>query len=148
MKTTKFLAVLSLALIFAGVNTVYSKGDNEKPNVKPKASIRYEVTVHLALPLGVNLCNTYWVRMTDGWGRPVAPDQRFVPGVSKYVFNESISSPGNVRVASLVLPSNVDPYSCGNTLVTKPDAKRDTFKAGRTYSFELYPALKRGAFDE
>ena len=148
MKTTKILAVLSLALIFAGVNTVNAKSDPRKPMSLEKPSIRYEVTVHLSLPLGINLNNTYWVRMTDESGRLVAPAQRFIPGVSKYVFKESVSTVGRIRIASLVLPSNVDPFAGGNILVTQPDVKRGLFMPDRTYSFNLFPILKNGILDE
>lgn len=148
MKTTKILTVISLALIFAGVNAVYAKSDPEKPRPIEKPAIRYEVTVHLSLPLGVNLNNTYWVRMTDEFGRLVAPAQRFVPGVSKYVFKESVSAVGRIRIASLVLSPNVDPFGSGNILVTRPDVQRGLFMPGRTYSFDLFPMLKAAALDE
>ena len=148
MKTTKILAVLSLALMFAGVNAVYAKGGPDKPKPMPKKAIRYEVTVHLALPFGTNLCNTYWVKVTDEFGRQVAPAQKFVPGSSKYVFFESIAAVGRIRIASLALSANVDPYACTNILVTRPDVKRDFFMPGLTYSFDLYPSLQKGALDE
>ena len=148
MKTTKILAVLSLALIFAGVNAVYSKTGPDKPKPVEKPFIRYEVTVHLSLPFGTNLCNTYWVRMTDEFGQLVAPVQKFVPGVSKYVFKESIAAYGRVRIASLVLPSNVDPFGCSTILVTNPNIRRDYFKPGRTYSFNLYPSLQKLDMEE
>jgi hypothetical protein len=148
MKTTIILTVLSLALMFAAVNAVYAKDGPDKPKPMPKPSIRYEVTVHFALPLGINLCNTYWVKVTDEFGRQVAPAQKFVPGISKYVFKESISAVGRIRIASLALSANVDPYACMNILVTKPDAKRDFFMPGRSYSFDLYPSLQKGALDE
>jgi hypothetical protein len=147
MKTTKFFAVLSLALIFAGVNAIYA-GDN--PNNKSKKpdlpNIRYEVAVHLSL--GASLCNTYYVQVTDESGRLVAPPKAFVPGISKYVFNETVSVPGRARIASLVLPANVDPYACPNILVTKPEIKMGTFLPGRTISFDLFPVIQKGAMKE
>jgi hypothetical protein len=147
MKTTKIFSVLSLVLIFAGVNAIYA--DNN-PNVKSKKpdvpNIRYEVAIHLSL--GVSLCNTYYVQITDESGRLAAPRQVFVAGTSKYVFNELFSVPGRARIASLVLPSNFDPYLCPNNLITKPDVEMGPFLPGRTVSFDLYPLIQKGAIKE
>jgi hypothetical protein len=147
MKTTKFFSVLSLALIFVAANSVYagSKPTNDlRQEFKP--SIRYEVTVHFSL--GVSMCNTYWVRVTYENGRLVAPPKIFAPGISKYVFIESVSTPGKARVASLVLSPDTDPYACPNNLITKPDVRRGSFKAVNTYSFDLFPLLQRGVIKE
>jgi hypothetical protein len=149
MKTTKFFSVLSLALIFAGINAVYSTNvptDNPKKLIKP--TIRYEVTVHLSS--GFNICNysLYLVQVTDEAGHPVAPAKIFVPGISKYVFNETFSHEGKLRIATLFLPSNVDPIVCPNTLITKPDVKMGPFLPGQTYSFDLYPVVPKGTIKE
>jgi hypothetical protein len=149
MKTLKFFSVLSLALIFAGVNAVYSNnlliGNTKYLN---KATIRYEVTIHLSS--GINICNNnlYLVQVKDERGRLVAPAQTFVPGINKYVFNETVSVEGRLRVAMLVLPSNVDPFVCQNNLITKPDVKIGPFLLGQTYSFDLYPLIQKGVFKE
>jgi len=144
MKTTNFFSVLSLALIFTGVSTVYSNnlltGNSQQVS---NATTRYEVTIHLSL--GVNICNTYFVQVTDETGRLVAPAQIFVPGISKYVFTESISVPARVRlVAKLVLPSNVNPFGCPIILTTEPNVILGPFKIGRTYSFDLFPIIQKG----
>jgi hypothetical protein len=147
MKTTKFFSVLSLVLIFAGVNAIYA-GDN--PNNKSKKpalpDIRYEVAIHLSL--GASLCNTYYVQITDETGRLVATPKAFVPGISKYVFHEMFSVPGRARIASLVLPTNLDPYVCPNILVTKPEMKMGKFLPGSTVSFDLFPVIQKGAMKE
>jgi hypothetical protein len=147
MKTTKFFSVLSLVLIFAGANVIYADNNPIDKSKKPAIpSIRYEVAIHL--PLGVSLCNTYYVEVTDESGRLVAPWKAFVPGISKYVFNELFSVPGRARIASLVLPSNFDPYVCPNILITKPDVKMGPFLPGRTVSFDLFPLIQKGAIKE
>jgi hypothetical protein len=146
MKTTKIFSVLSLALIFATAITVYSKDRmTDNPNQLKKATIRYEVTVHLSSVL--NLCNTYLVKITDEQGRPVAHPQVFVPGVSKYVFNENVSVPAKIRVASLALPENIDPYFCPTNLNTKSEPMWGPFFPGQTYSFDLYPIIEKGAVE-
>ena len=143
MKTAKIFSVLSLALIFATANTVYSKDRmTDKPNQLQKTTIRYEVTIHLSSFL--SLCNTYLVKVTDEQGRPVAHPQVFNPGISKYVFNEYLSSPAKIRVASLVLPENIDPYFCPTNLNTKSEPMMGPFFPGRTYSFDLYPIIEKG----
>jgi hypothetical protein len=147
MKTTKFFSVLSLALIFAGVNAIYADNNPNNKSSKPAVpTIRYEVAIHLSL--GASLCNTYWVQVTDETGRLVAPRKAFDPGISKYVFNELFSVPGRARIASLVLPSNFDPFVCQNILVTKPDVQMGPFLPGRTVSFDLFPLIQKGALKE
>jgi hypothetical protein len=145
MKTTKFFSVLSLALIFTGVNSVFSSNvltDNLQKSLRPV--IRYEITVHLAT--GFNTCNSslYLIQVTDETGRVVAPAKVFIPGNSKYVINETISVKGKVRIASLILPANIDPSGCPNMLITKPDVKMGPFMPGQTYSFDLYPIIQKG----
>jgi hypothetical protein len=144
MKTAKIFSVLSFALIFATATTVYSKDRmTDNPKQINKVTIRYEVTVHLSSVL--NLCNTYLVKITDEQGRPVAHPQVFVPGVSKYVFTESISVQAKIRVASLALPENIDPYFCPTNLNTKSEPMWGPFFPGQTYSFDLYPIIEKGA---
>jgi hypothetical protein len=143
MKTTKIFSVLSLALIFATAITVYSKDRiTDRPSQLKKLTIRYEVTVHFSAVL--NLCNNYLVKVTDEQGRPVAHPQVFVPGITKYVFNETVSVPAKVRVASLVLPENIDPYFCQTNLNTKAEPMMGPFFPGQTYSFDLYPIIEKG----
>jgi len=145
MKTAKFFSLLSLAMIVAGVNTVFSNNvltDNPQKSTRPV--IRYEVTVHLSS--GFNTCNSslYLIQVTDETGRLVAPAKIFVPGNSKYVFNETVTHKGKLRVANLVLPANIDPFACPNSLITKPDVRMGPFIPGQTYSFDLYPVIQKG----
>jgi hypothetical protein len=147
MKTTKLFSVLSLVLIFAGANTIYADNNPISKSKKPGVpNIRYEVAIHLSL--GATFCNTYLVQVTDESGRLVAPPEIFVPGTSKYVFNELFSVPGRARIASLVLPANVDPYICPSNLITKPDVKMGPFLPGHTVSFNLFPEIQKGAMKE
>jgi hypothetical protein len=145
MKTAKFFSLLSLALIFAGVNTVFSNNvltDNPQKSTRPV--IRYEVTVHLSS--GFNTCNSslYLIQVTDETGSLVAPAKIFVPGNSKYVFNETVTHKGKLRVATLILPSNIDPFACPNPLITQPGVMVGPFIPGQTYSFDLYPVIQKG----
>jgi hypothetical protein len=147
MKTTKFFSVLSLVLIFAAVNSAFADDNPRDKSKKPDIpNIRYEVAIHLSL--GVTLCNTYYIQITDESGRLAAPRKAFVPGTSKYVINEMFSVPGRARIVSLVLPSNVDPYACPILLVTKPEVKLGPFLPGRTISVDLFPLIQKGAMKE
>lgn len=145
MKTIKYFSVLSLALIFAGVNTVYS-GNKLTTNTQKlnKKAIRYEVNIHI--PAGVEICNTYLVQMTDESGRLVAHPQVFVPGVNKYFFDELVYVQGTLRAASLVLSDEGN--ICPITLFTKPDIKTARFLPGYTYSFDLYPIIQKVVIKE
>ena len=147
MKTAKIFSVLSLALIFAAANTVYSKGRTTDNRMQgEKKGIRYEVTIHMTQIM--SFCNTYLVKVTDEYGRPAAKPQIFVPGISKYVFDETMAMPGKIRIASLSLPENIDPYFCSYNLVTKSEPMMGPFKAGQTYSFDLFPLIVKGAIGE
>ena len=146
MKTAKIFSVLSLALILAA-NTVYSKDRiTDNPKQQKKMTIKYEVTVHHSL--GFTLCYNYLVKITDANGHPVAPPKIFVPGISKYVFTETFSNSSNIRIASLSLPANVDPYFCPTNLNTKSDPMMGPFIPGQIYSFDLYPIIEKGAISE
>ena len=134
MKTTKLFSILSLAIIFVGINAAYSK---ENPKGLHTASASYDVYVHL---VGVNsLCNDYQVQVTDEKGRLVAPVQRFVPGVTRYNFHEQGLMRGKLRIANLIRVTYPNHFVCVNDLITAPAAKQGPFLMGHTYSFDLYP---------
>jgi hypothetical protein len=138
MKTTKFFSVISLALISLGINTSTA---NNLPTDNPKdlraASVSYEVFVHLAGDN--NICNVYLVQVTDETGRLVAPVKRYVPGVTKYTFNEPGLVRGRVRIAKMVRAEYPNHYVCVNDLITAPATRQGPFLMGHTYSFDLYP---------
>jgi len=138
MKTTKLFTVLSLALIFIGLNSVYSS-DRLTGNTQMtrKINIKYEVNVYLFSR--IELCNTYLVQVTDETGRLVAPPQIFVPGVSKYVFNEAGNLKGRKRVAILELSTSPVHYACPYDIFTPPDVKIGPFEKGKILNFDLYP---------
>ena len=140
MKTIKFFSVLSLALIFAGANTVHSgNGMTKTQNKLNKTTIRYQVNIHLTS--WIQLSNIYLVQVTDEKGRPVAHPQVFNPAIKKYVFDEASAGPAKVRIASLVL---YDDGASGHiTLNTKPDVRVGHFLPGQTYSFDLYPVIQK-----
>jgi hypothetical protein len=143
MKAAKFFPVLIFVMMFTGFATLNAKDAPSSDASKLSAfKIRHEVTIHL--PSGFTICNysLYLVRITDENGRLAAPAQVFVPGVSKYVFNEGIFTTGKVRTASLYIPPYVDPNGCPVTLITKPDTKMGPFLPGRTYSYDLYPVIQ------
>jgi hypothetical protein len=139
MKTTKTFSILSLLLIFAGINA-FSSGNrlSDKLQMSRKINIKYEVNVYLSSR--VELCNTYLVQVTDETGRLVAPAKVFVPGISRYVFAEDGPAQGRVRVAMLVLAPDADVY-CPIHLGARPDVKMGPFELGQTYPFVLRPIL-------
>jgi hypothetical protein len=137
MKTTKLFSVLSLAIIFVGINAAYSK---DNPKGLHTASASYDVYVHL---VGVNsLCNDYQVQVTDEKGRLVAPVQRFEPGVARYNFHEQGLMRGKLRIANLIRVTYPNHFVCVNDdLYTVPAVKEGPFLVGHTYSFDLYPVM-------
>jgi hypothetical protein len=144
MKTIKFLSVISLVLIFAGTTNVFSGSfSNYITGRLVKAPIKYQVNINL--PLGVEICNTYLVQVTDENGRVVAHPQVFVPGISKYVFEETFTTPGKERIAWLVLAATLAPSICPINLITQPDTEMGPFYPGQTYSFYLNPVIVKEA---
>jgi len=141
MKTTKFVTILSLILLFAGINSLFSNNNlTDKQQITRKINIKYEVNVYLFSR--IDLCNTYLVQVTDETGRLVAPPKTFVPGISRYVFAEDGPAQGKVRVAMLVMAPDVDPYVCSTHIGARPDVKMGPFLQGQTYPFVLRPILK------
>ena len=141
MKTTKFFSVLSLALIFVGVTSGFSKNfENLKAKNLQGTGIRYQVAIHPELSTAP--CNTYLVQIVDETGSLVAPAQVFVLGVNKYVFYEKVSAMGSMyprRVAKLIPIKYPEHYVCAYPLFTLPDVKIGPFLSGQTYNFDLYP---------
>jgi hypothetical protein len=138
MKTTKFFSVLSLALIIFGVTTGYSR-KTDFPGTKNQkgAAIIHNVIVHTTI--SKNICNVYLVKVSDETGRLVAPPQIFVPGVSKYVFNENVNLKGRKRIATLELSLYPGHYTCPNDFFTPPDVEVGPFENGQILTFDLYP---------
>jgi len=153
MKTTKFFSVLSLALIFLGINTSSAKNLlTDNPKGPHAASVTYDVYVHL---VGENnICNVYLIQVTDETGHLVAPVKRYVPGVTKYTFKEPGLVRGRVRIAKMVRAEYPNHYVCVNDLITVPAAKQGPFLMGHTYTFDLYPQwviskeYKKGTIDQ
>ena len=141
MKTTKFLSVLSVALIVFGVYQGFSK-KYEAPNyrIAPTSSIVYDVIIHPNF--STNPCGSYLVEIVNETGRLVAPAQVFKPGTDKYTFNE-IFTAGQIeqsrRVAMLVPVVFPGDFVCEFPLITPPDVKTGSFIVGQTYIFNLYP---------
>jgi hypothetical protein len=141
MKTTKFFTILSLAMIFVCANTVYSNNSlSDKPQMTKKINIKYEVIVILNSP--IELCNIYYIQVTDETGRLIAPPKIFDPSKQKYVFTEDGPAKGKLRVAMLVMATDVDPYLCPVHIGARPDVKFGPFLLDETYSFVLRPLVK------
>jgi hypothetical protein len=141
MKATRIITALILTIILLGINAANaSSRDNNKPQAKTSNLIRYEVNV--ILNSNTDLCNVYQVRVTDETGRLVAPPKTFTPGISKYVFTESAPAPGRLRIATLIINPDTDPYVCPNSLETRPDVKIGPFVSGQSYPFLLRPQTK------
>ena len=138
MKTTKFFSVLSLSLIIFGVTTGFSKKTDFPGTKNQKGSgIIHQVFIHATI--SKSICNTYLVKVSDETGRLVASPQIFVPGVSKYVFNENGTLKGRKRIATLELSLYSGHYTCPNDFFTPPDVKVGPFEIGQIVSFDLYP---------
>jgi hypothetical protein len=142
MKTTKILSVISFALIFVGMTTVFATNNNGPTPIEQLAGINYKVLLHsdfMSNPSG-----TYVIQITDESGRLVAAPQVWVPGVNIYTFRErfsAVSTPGTRRVAKLI--SVKGPYLPGAPPVyAAPDVKVGPFLSGHTYYFNLF--LKSG----
>ena len=136
MKTTKIFSVLSLALIFAAVTSVFSAtiGTKNDPTVNPV--IRYHVNIQLTLEKP--LCNIWLVKILDENGRMVAPAKPYIPGVVGYDFYEKGPVKGS-RIAVLVKYKGGDHYVCETELFTAPARITGQFFNGETYRFELAP---------
>lgn len=140
MKTTKLLTILSLVLIFSGASKGYSGNiPTDRPQMTTKTNIKYEVNVYLFIR--IDLCNVYWVQVTDETGRLVAPAKPYIPGIQRYVFSEDGPAQGKVRVAMLVTAKNVETVACPITFGARPDVKMGPFLQGQTYPFVLRPYL-------
>ena len=141
MKTTKIFTILSLAVILLCANTVYSSNLlSDRPQMTRKINIKYEVTV--ILNSQVELCNTYYIQVTDETGRLIASPKIFDPSKQKYVFTEDGPAKGKLRVAMLVMATDVDPYQCPVHIGARPDVKIGPFLLDETYSFVLRPVVK------
>jgi hypothetical protein len=142
MKTTKFLSVLSIALIFIGVNQGFSrKVETLTYRVLPSTGITYDVIIHQPT-FTINPCGVYLVEVADQTGRLVAPAQVFTPGIDKYTFNEKFTAvqiPQARREAKLVPIVFPGDFVCEFPLSTRPDVKMGPFFVGQTYIFNLYP---------
>ena len=136
MKKLTIISVLSLALIFTGINPGFAK-ENGTPNGNPPVRVKYQVTIHLDIIS--TLCNTYLVEMLDANGRLVAPVQIYIPGNNKYIFEEQTRQTVGVRIARLVPNWSGDHYACEQELYTPPAVKLINFKDGQAYFFDLYP---------
>ena len=132
MKTLKIFAILSLALIFNGVNAVYSRTNNNTEKGIVPGVITYQVNIH-APNYPVISSEQVYVVMTDENGNPVARPQVFKTGTWVYTFNEAGPVKG-ARIARLELSGgrtfNEYPY---------PDIQKGIFLNGESYMFNLYP---------
>ena len=141
MKTTKNHTVLSLALIFAAVTSVFSAPiGNQNGQVAVNPVIRYQVNV--IVPGERNLCNTYLVEIRNERGQLVAPAKQFILGVSSYTFYERGPVTG-FRVATLKVNDYGDHFICETELFTTPAMKAGPFFNGKTYQFNLIPQGQR-----
>ncbi len=138
MKTTKISIIISLALIFASVTSAFANsiGDIAR-NTSPNRGITHQVNV-IILSGEQNLCNTYLIEVRDGQGQLVAPAQRYVSGVAKYLFFERGPATG-VRIAFLVRANFGDHFICEIELFTAPVYVMGPFLNGQTYRYDLYP---------
>jgi hypothetical protein len=146
MKTAKIYSFLSIAVIFLGVTTGFSK-KSDFPDTRNSKSLGllHQVIVHSTI--GKSICNTYLVKVSDETGRLVAPPQIFIPGVNKYVFSENGSAKGRKRIATLELSLYPDHYTCPNDFFTPPDVKVGPFEIGQIIMYDLYPRAESPNID-
>ena len=138
MKTAKIFSVLSIALIFFGVTTGFSKKSDFPDTRNHKGPcITHHVIIHPTI--GKSICNTYLVKIADETGRLVASPQTYVPGVNKYVFIENGKIKGSKRIATLELSLYPGQYNCVNDFFTAPDVELGPFKTGQTVTYDLFP---------
>jgi hypothetical protein len=141
MKTAKLFSVLTLALIFIGMNAGFSKKvENPVSIMVQSTSIMYQVNIHMGL--STYPCDTYVVQIVDETGRIVAPPQAFVPGLKAYSFKERLSTVQNNhsrRIAMLVRVTFPNHFTCSTTLFAVPAIMAGSFLPGHLYIFDLYP---------
>ncbi|MCX6304673.1 MAG: hypothetical protein NT040_06880 [Bacteroidetes bacterium] len=146
MKTTKFISVLSLALIFASATAVFA-GIPEKPAPRDdNAIIRFQVNIHLSADL--NISGTYLVQLVDAAGRLVAPPQPFAPGIRSYTFLYDVRPNGifyergwKTKITAMLTPALASEHIGLAELVTRPVTLVGPFATGHTYYFNLFPAM-------
>lgn len=138
MKTLKFFAITSLALIIAAALVfppVFVFG--EKAKETSRATLRYEV--YLKIQSDIYPCMPYVIQISDENGNPVAHPQEFVPGISKYVFTEQYSSKVKIRIATFDILQNGGVRGCPITITTKPDINVGPYFPFGIYYFRLEP---------
>jgi hypothetical protein len=136
MKTMKIFAAVSLALIIGIAGAYSGNNPNAGNNNAGNTLIKYHVNIHITKDLAPG--TIYMVQLVNARGEFVAPTQTYIPGKTHYAFFE----PGNVRgirIARLVIASNIDHFASLPTLYCKPDIKGGTFLGGENYFFDLYP---------
>ena len=137
MKTLKLTTVISLVLIFAGINANYAAQKGNTYRVMNNALVRYQVTVHV--PADVKICNLWIIRVTDANGVNVAPPQSFFGATSTYNFYEAGPVRG-VRIARMEIMPNGENFLCAPEFSVRSDINSGVFLSGRTYPFDLYPS--------
>jgi hypothetical protein len=138
MKTTKFFIALSFALIFTGINAIYSQSLNNTTGGSGSATGGGEITyvVNIVPTDGLALSgNTFFVMVTDNLGNPVSKPQPFRFGLWTYAFQETGFIKGS-RTARMESNS----HSIGsNAYFVTPSTLAGPFLPGRTYNFILTP---------
>ena len=136
MKTINHIALLSLVLILLSANTGYAADvPGKKIAVTKVNNIKYEVTI--ILNCRIDLCDAYYIQVTDETGRLVSRPQLFDPAKRNYVFTEKGPAQGKIRVAMLVKDKRSDGIECHVQIGARPDVKMGPFLQGETYYFTL-----------
>jgi hypothetical protein len=124
--------LVAVGILMLSLQMIAANGGNPTA----QTSITYVVKINIPHPhIGGNYNLVLYVAMTDANGKPIAPAQRFIPGVFTYVFYEKGPYVGT-RVAHLVndpiVPTNI-PFYCA------PDSQTGKFLPGNSYLFNLTP---------
>lgn len=131
MKTTKKIAALGVMLLFAVISAYAANIDKGHPPVV-NPMIRH--IVYIESFNDVPFTGTYVVEIRNESGQLVAYPQLFVPGTSKYVFNERPFEGEGARTAYLRLVTNTDPWLPEKILTATHGRSRDFLKPERLTS--------------
>ena len=132
MKTIAKTLIAAIALLFAMQIAAAPINGGKIVSVN---EVQYAVRIHASQIHSGNISPNFFVMITDGRGKLVAPVQAVRPGLSTYYFSE-IGPVSGTRTATMIY----DPMGPGVLqFYCAPDSKTGLFKNGVTYSFDLYP---------
>lgn len=143
MKTLIILSIISLVLIVIGIDMAFANSIGNKNAKVLSLKVKYQVDVHYSAPPAADLAddNSGYiicggiVVITDEKGRPVAPAQALLPGVTSYYFSEAGPVSGS-RIARLIKdPHLFCPRPAPSNIIE--DMIMGQFSPGPVYRFKV-----------